>query len=105
MKTNRPKRLVVNKLEEMTRSQLLTFRSLPNLRLCAASGVQFPVEGARVSAGHQAVLSQHQVPAGQLFQRVVSGARGEAVFPHLHETAAGRLGSHQTLLQPPGERA
>lgn len=56
-----------------------------------------------MSAGHQAVLSQHQVPSGQQYQRIISGARGETVLPHLHETAAGRLGPHQTLLQPPGE--
>lgn len=106
METNIPERRMANKQEEMTGSQLSASRSLSNLvfSLCAASGVQFPAEGARVSAGHQAVLSQHQVPSGQQQQqRLVSGARGETVFPHLHETAAGRLSPHQTLLQPPGE--
>lgn len=69
-----------------------------------APGVQFPVEGTRLSAGHQALLSKHQVPSGQQQQqRGVSGPRGETLFPHLYETPAGRLSSHQTLLQPPGE--
>lgn len=66
-----------------------------------APGVQLPVEGARVSARHQALLPQHQVPTGEQ-QRRFAGPRGEALLPHLHAAAARGLGAHQALLQSAG---
>lgn len=65
-----------------------------------APRVQFPAEGTGLSPRHQALLPQHQVPAGQWR---FTCARGEALLPHLHEAAARGLCSHQALLQLTGK--
>lgn len=54
-----------------------------------------------MSPRHQALLPQHQVPAGQ--QLRLTGSCGETLFPHLHEAAARGLGPHQALLQLTGK--
>lgn len=76
-----------------------------SLSLCVsypAPRVQLPAEGAGVSPRHQALLPQHQVPAGQQ-QRRLTSACGETVLPHLHEAAARGLSPHQALLQLTGK--
>lgn len=57
-----------------------------------------------MSPRNQALLPQHQVPAGQQQRRLTSTCR-ETLLSHLHEAAAGCLSPHQALLQLTGKEA
>lgn len=69
---------------------------------CTAPGVQLPAEGTGLSTRHQALLPQHQVPAGQQQCHLTSTCR-ETLLSHLHEAAARGLSPHQALLQLTGK--
>lgn len=68
----------------------------------SAPGVQFLAERKGVPPRHQALLPQHQVPAGHRQRRRTSPCR-EALLSHLHEVTASGFSPHQALLQLIGE--
>ncbi len=67
----------------------------------AALRVQLLAEGARVSAHHQALLAEPQVPSGRAGARRVVRRR-EAVLPDRDAAAAHRRRAHHALLHADG---
>lgn len=68
----------------------------------SAPGVQFLAERKGVPPRHQALLPQHQVPAGH-WQCCHTSPCRETLFSHLHEVTASGFSPHQALLQLIGE--